>query len=505
MSELKGLVSDTVWYGLSSIIGRMFSYFLVPLYTMTMLPAEYGIVTELYADLALYYVLYTYGMETAYFRFANKDIKETEVFNLTLSSIITTSLFFSACLVAFSTEIVNLLNYEGKEIAIYYLAGIIAIDAIVAIPYSRLRLQNKAKKFAFIKLFQIVFTLALNLFFYILCVNISKGIWFPSWAPTLQQNFDLDFLAQYAFLSNLIANAAVLLLLTREIHGFKFSFDFKKLKPLLIYGLPLLVMGLAGVTNEMLSRKVLKFWLPDGYYPGISSQAALGIFGACYKISVFMMLGNQAFRYAAEPFFFSKADKKDSPQLFSKIMDGFIAFNTIVFLAVSVNLQPIANFFILNKIYHQGLVVVPFLLLGYLFNGIYYNLSVWYKLTDKTRFGAIITSVGAIATIGLNFLLIPIYGYTGSAIATLITFFGMAISSYLLGQKHYPIPYQVSRAMEFITVSTLLVLITYPMQLDNWLLDMAAKNMIVLLYMIYIYYRQRKLFAGKVILGIKFP
>jgi len=504
MAGLKGLASDTVWYGLSSIIGRLINYFLVPLYTYVFLEGEYGIVTELYAYIAFLYIVYTYGMETVYFRFANQE-DEKSIFNLCFSSLVTTSVLLSSILIFFGDTIATFLGYEGQQTVIYYLAAIITIDTIVAIPYSRLRLEKKAKKFALIKLGQVLVTVFLNLFFYLLCYPIYQGELLPELSGLVSSFFDDSFKIQYVFLSNTIANAMVLLFLTKELHDFKYTIDFKKLKPILAYALPLALMGLAGVINEMLSRSLLKHWLPDQFYPGQTSLDALGVFGACYKLSVFMLLGLQAFRYAAEPFFFAQAEKKDSLNTFAIVMRGFVAFNAIVFMAVSLNLEPISEIFLTRASYREALYIVPFLLLAYFFQGIHYNLSVWYKLTDKTIYGALITGLGAFLTLLLNFFLIPTHGYFGSAIATLVTFFSMMVLNFVLGQKYYPIPYPLWKMIEYILLSCALTGVFYTMDLGHSIINIIVRNTSVIVFSVYIYIRERKEIAGKIIFGIKLP
>ncbi|MFY0628281.1 MAG: polysaccharide biosynthesis C-terminal domain-containing protein [Reichenbachiella sp.] len=505
MAGLKNLAGDTIWYGLSSIIARLISWLLVPLHTGVFATGEYGIVTELYALVAFLYVIFTYGMETAYFRFAKNSEKEKDAFNLSFSAIFTTSLIFSCVLIFFSQNIVAFFGYPNQAVVVYYLAAIISIDAIVSIPYARLRFEKKAKKFALIKFIQIILTVLLNLFFFVFCIEIINGNWFPSIKSWVESFYDQSFKVKYVFIANLVANAAILLLLFGQFKSYKYSLNWNKLKPILIYAFPLLFMGLAGVTNEMLSRTLLTSWLPEDFYPGQSSKAALGVFGACYKLSMLMILGVQAFRYAAEPFFFSKSDEKGSPQLFARIMSGFVAFNTIVFLSVSVNLEPISYLFLTNPEYHAGLNIVPFLLLGYLFSGIYYNLSVWYKLTDRTKYGAIITTGGAILTVLLNYFLIPVLGYFGSSLVTLITFFGMALVSYVLGQKYFPIPYKVFRIVEYILVSSTIAFIAYNLDLGHWFSNFVIRNVAVLVYIIYLYLRERDSLSGITILGIKIP
>lgn len=506
MSAIKGLAGDTMWYGLSSIIGRMISYLLVPLYTTVFLPGEYGIVTELYAYTAFLYPIFTYGIETAYFRFANKNPEgEPALFNLVTSMLILSSLVLSGLLFWFATDLAVWLEYPGKEMVFYWLAAVLGVDAVTAVPFARLRFRKRAKKFALIRFFNITFAVVLNIFFLVFCLNIYEGSWFPDWQSFMLEHYDFEFKAKYVFLSNLISNSLLIVLLIKEFDGFKLTFDWKRFGPILIYASPLLFMGLAGATNEMLSRALLKIWLPDGFYPGQTSIAALGIFGACYKLSVFMMLGIQAFRYAAEPFFFSNAESKDSPKLFASVMTGFVIFSAFVFVAISLNLEIIGMIFLANPTYREGLYVVPVLLMAYLFNGIYYNLSVWYKVTDRTIYGAVITILGAVITVVLNYLLIPVLGYFGSALVTLISFFSMATLSYLIGRKYYAVPYQVLRISAYILYASVLVGCFYSLDMGNWLLNFVIRNLGVLLFALTIYFAERKHLSGRVVFGIKIP
>lgn len=506
MSAVKGLAGDTMWYGLSSIIGRMISYLLVPLYTTIFLPGEYGIVTELYAYTAFLYPIFTYGIETAYFRYANKQkSEEPGLFNLVTTMLMCSSITMAGLIFLFGKDLAVWLEYPGKEMVFYWLAAILMADSITAIPFARLRFQNKAKKFALIRFFNITFAVVLNLFFLVFCLKIYKGEWLTQWQSFMQAHYDFEFKAKYVFLSNLISNSLLIVLLFKEFDGFRLTFNLKKIAPILLYASPLLFMGLAGVTNEMLARALLKFWLPLGFYPGQTSIDALGIFGACYKLSVFMMLGIQAFRYAAEPFFFSKAGQTDSPALFARVMTGFTIFNAFIFVAVSLNLEVIGMVFLANPVYREGLYIVPFLLMGYLFNGIYYNLSVWYKLTDRTIYGAMITIFGALVTIGLNFVLIPILGYFGSSLVTLASFFCMAAISYLFGRKYYPVPYQVMKILTYVSFSSVLVYCFYQFNTDNWLINFAVRNLGVLLFVAITYLVERRHLSGRVVFGLKIP
>ncbi len=450
MSQLKKLAGETAIYGLSSVAGRLLNYLLVPLYTAVFLPAEYGVVTELYAYVAFLNILYVFGMETAYFRFASKSPEnEKAYFSSSVLFIIIISLLLSGGIALGATAIVNLLQYPGQEHYLYWLSVIMAVDAMVAIPFAHLRIRGKAIKFAIIKLSNVGLNIGFNLFF--LLVLPALGFEF------LGVSFTSDLGVGYVFLANLIANGMLIPMLWKELRRIHWTIDKSALRELLVYGFPMLIIGFAAVTNEMLSRAMLKYLLPEGFYDNQTKLDALGIFGACYKLSIFMNLGIQAFRYAAEPFFFNQAADKNSPKLFSQVTDKFIVFGSLVFVAICINLELLATVFLRNPAYHEGLVVVPFLLMGGLFLGIYYNLSLWYKLTDKTQYGAIISVSGALLTVVLNLILIPIMGYLGSAIVTLITYGSMTAISYVWGAKIYPVPYKVTKGLSYLILAGAMV------------------------------------------------
>ncbi len=455
MSSLKKLASNTALYGLSTIVGRALNYLLVPFYTAVFKPEDYGIVTELYAYIAFLNIVYTYGMETTYFRFATKERGTAqETYNLSQTVLLISSLLFSAILMGASREIASGLGYETHQDYIIWLALILAIDAIVSIPFARLRLEGKAAFFAFAKLSNIVLNIFFNVFFLVICPMAISDAGLQDLRPLIRNIYDPSLGVGYVFLSNLLANAFLLIILSQSFIRFKFNFNIQKLKPMMAYAIPILFTGIAGMINEVLDRVLLKNWLPEGFYAGQTNLAAVGVYGACYKLSIFMTLAIQAFRYAAEPFFFSKAEDKDSPILFAKIMKWFVIVCLVIFLVISLNLD-ILKYLLRSEVYRQGIMVVPVLLLANLFLGIYFNLSVWFKLTDKTIYGTYTTVAGAILTVVLNWLLIPLLGYMGCAISTLICYFCMAAANYSLGNKHYPIPYPIVKIGIYITIAVL--------------------------------------------------
>ena len=452
MSVLKKLAGETAVYGLSSVLGRMINFVLVPFYTSELSRfslGDYGIVTELYAYVAFLNILYVFGLETAYFRFSKKG--DTQTFNTAFTSILLTSISLSGALWLFSEVIADTLQYPGKEYLIQWLALILAVDAIVAIPFAKLRQDGEARKFAVFKLTNISVNISLNLFFILFCP------WFFDKHPdhVFASIYDPTLGVGYVFLSNLIANGLYFLFFLPLWKNVKLRISPEQWKQMMKYAWPVLIIGFAGVTNEMLSRAILKYHLPVGFYDGYTNQEILGIFGACYKLAVFMTLAIQAFRYAFEPFLFAQAKEKNSPQVFSKVMTYFVLFNSFSWLVLSLFLPYYAPIFLRQSGYLFALNAVPWLLGGGLFLGIFYNLSIWYKLTDNTIYGAIISIIGALGTLVLNWMLIPLFGYMGSAYATLFTYLLMVLISFLWGRKHYPVPYELGKVLTYVGLASL--------------------------------------------------
>jgi len=468
MHVIKKLVSDTAIYGLSSIVGRLLNYVLVPFYTSLFLPAEYGIITEFYAYAAFLSILYTGGLETTYFRFASQP-QSSQSFNIAMSMLLVSSVSFSLLLIGWATPLINWLGYKGCERFIYYLVATLTIDALLAIPFAQLRLQKQALFFASAKLLQIGLNLILN---FLLLYGLQSeliGKIIPKLGRWLVHAYNPGKRLDYVFIANLIANAAILPLFTKSLWQFKFQLPWQKVKPMLLYAFPLLLMGLAGTVNEMLSRLLLRFFLLIGPYTNYTSHTdALGIFGACYKLAIFMPLCVQALRYAAEPLLFTHAQDHDAPKLFSQIMQGYIIFACFVLFAITANLDVLGYVFLRNSAYRTGLEIVPYLVFAYLWLGIYYQLSIWFKLAGKTYYGTRITSIGALVTVLANVLLVPHWGYWGSVWATVASYITMTCLCYYQGQKHYPIPYHVARGLAYIVVTLGLVPIVRSIVYSNW-------------------------------------
>jgi O-antigen/teichoic acid export membrane protein len=445
MSLLKKLASETASYGITTILGRSLNFFLVFIHTKAFMPDELGVNISLYSYVAVASIIYVYGMETAFFRFATRADNQ-QYFNITLSAIVVSSLIFSGVLIAFSSPIISYLGFPGKESFLIWLAVIMATDAISAIPFARLRLEKKTTLFVKARLINIIINVALNIIFLLGFKGIAEGQYLPSLQPLAQSLYSPSIGAGYIFLANLIANLFFFVFLWKEFQNFQFEFDFAVFKKLFIYAYPIMFMSLASTFSLMFDRIMLERLLPENFYPGQSNQTALGIYGSAYKLSVFMALAVQSFKFAAEPFFFSQSADKNSPETFSKVMKYFIICCVLIWVFASLNLDLLGVIFLKKAIFWQGLSVVPLLLAANMFLGIYYNLSVWFKLSDRTYYGSIITFVGLGVTVLFNVLLIPLMGYMGCAIAFLISSFVMMAFCYLLGAKYYPIPYDVVSA-----------------------------------------------------------
>lgn len=449
MNPLKKLASQTAVYGLSQIVGRFVNYLLVPLHTALFDTADFGINTLMYSYVTFFNVVLTYGMETAFFRFSQKQDNPAQVYSTALTSLISSSLFFGLLFGVFSTQIASVINIPEHPEYVVYFTAIIALDAISALPFAYLRQQNKALKFAIVKNINIFTNILLNLYFLLLCPYFQNeyGMLLPLYNGTINIG--------YIFLANLIASIVTIPLLWKEILAIRnASFNKTLWREMLIYGLPLMVVGFAGMINETLDRIIISYVYTDVQ----EGLRATGIYGANYKLSILMSLFIQAFRYAAEPFFFNHAKHNDKRHIYATVMNYFTLVCLVLFLTVTLYIDVFKHF--INNRYWEGLHVVPVLLIANMFLGMYYNFSIWYKLSDNTNKGAIISMIGAGITILANIILVPLLGYTGSAWATLICYVSMAIICYLMGAKYYPIPYQVRRLLGYIGLALALFLLS---------------------------------------------
>lgn len=489
MSVVKKLASDTALYGLSSIVGRFLNWLLVAVHTRVFdQPKLLADNNQLYVWVILLNILYTYGMETAFFRYAKKENRQ-EYFNLILSYIILTSIIFSVIIFFCATPIINWMGFPGKERLIVWFAIILATDAIAAIAFVKLRAENRAKRFVFIRMTNIFINIGLNAFYLMFCKYIHEGLFLESWKPFADYFYNPAIGPDYIVWANFIASLITILLLWREFLDFRFSFDFQKFKPVLIYAYPLLIMGLAGAVNQTADRLMLTKILPEGFYAGLTSDDAFSIYANVYKLSIFMLLVVQAYRYAADPFFFSKAEDKNSPSMLALATKWFTIACILIWVGVSINIDLIS--LILGKNYRSGIIVVPILLLANLFLGVYQNISMWFKLSDKTHFGTYFTVIGMVITVILNIILIPILGYVGCAITFAISSFIMMVLCYYYGQKHYPIPYELSSVSTYLIIAAIFIVISWQIKIENLMFSIPFHILLTTLFVLGIVVSER--------------
>ena len=481
MSIYKKLAGDTAIYGMSSIIGRFINWWLAPYYTNIFAPDIYGVVTTLYAMVSFFLVLLAFGMETSYFRYANKSKDPEKVYSTSIIFLLVTSLSFILLAALFKQEAANLIEYPDNPEYILWFAIILGIDVFLNIPFARLRLKNKAVKFAFLKIVNIGFNIGFNIFFLTICPKLVENN--PDSIVNLIYSPAIG--VGYVFISNLLASIITLLMLLPEIFRVTFQFDKKLLWQMLSYGFPVLIVGLAGMINQNIDKILIPYLVPESQNP----MHQVGIYGANYKLAVIMSMFIQAFRYAFEPFFFSRGNTKDDPQIYAKVMKYFVIFGLFIFLGMVLYIDLIKV--IINQQYHEGLKIVPLILMANLFFGIYFALSLWYKLTDKTRYGAYIALIGSVITLSLNFLLIPVMGYIGSAIAVFVCFFAMMVISYLYSRKHYPVPYNLKRIGTYFIVAVFIYVLSLFFSQQAMFIKMSVNSLLLAGFVFYVFYLEK--------------
>ncbi|MFH1120201.1 MAG: polysaccharide biosynthesis C-terminal domain-containing protein [Bacteroidota bacterium] len=487
MNPLKKLAGQTAIYGLPTILGRLLNYLLVPLYTRIFVPAEYGIVTELYAYVAFLFIILTYGMETAYFRFAGQAEFRNKILGTSLLSLTVTSFLFLIVVFAAAPFLSTHLGYTGNPEYVKWFALILATDAITTIPYANLRLENRPVRFAFVKVSNIVVNIGFNLFFILLCPYILSIYPDSAASGLIGHIYNPEIGVGYIFISNLIASLLTFIMLIPEIPFKNLSVDRNLLKLMLRYSWPLLIFGLAGIVNETFDRVILKHLLPEN-----GAMAQLGIYGACYKISILMTLFIQTYRYAAEPFFFDQARNNNAKETYAAMMHYFLIICLFIFLGIVLYLDVVMLF--VGKDFREGAGVVPVLLAANLFLGVFYNLSVWFKLTDRTKTGAAISLAGAAITIALNFIMIPVMGYMGAAWATLICYASMMVISYLLGQKYFPVQYNLKCAFKYSFITLIIYLLSIIQLTETAWLKYLINTGMLFAFATYVIYSERQRF-----------
>ena len=493
MSQIKKLAGQTAYYGISSILGRVLTFALVPLYTRVLPEGDYGVVINLYGVAAFLNIVYTYGLETAFFRFSTKQ-KTIDAFHYTATAILFTSVVLSSILFLLAPGLIGYTAAGDHPEYLQYLALIIFIDAIVAIPFAKLRLDERPIRFAAIRLTVIAITLGLNLLFLRVFPDIMAGEYLSGLQPLVNRIYDPEIGIGYIFIANLAANSLYLPLLFKELIQVRIRFNWAAFKPILLYALPIFLMGMAAMFNDQGYTIIFRFLFDN-------PQEQIGIYGSTFKLSVFMMLGIQAFRYAGEPFFFSHAENKQAPALFARVMHYFIIFNICIMVGIAVNLELIADVFLGRPGYKEALNVLPILLLAKLFFGVYVNLSVWFKIKDKTIFGTYYAAIGAIVTLvgHLWLVTIPSVGYVGSAISALACYAAMCVLCYIKGRQIFPVPYEFKKPALYLLLALAVIYFSNYLQVESSWLQYGLDLFITLGFLVIMYLFEGKRFKYKTV------
>ena len=491
MANLKSLAKDTAIYGMSSILGRFLNYLLVPLYTSNISAASggYGIITNLYAYTALLLVILTYGMETTFFRYANKTNEDPQkVYSSTLIMVGFTSLLFIVLVSIFLQPISGVMGYSDHSSYVWVMAATVSIDAFQCIPFAYLRYKKRPIKFAALKLLFIAFNIALNLLYFVVLPNLYK-----SYPDIIQHVYSPETGVGYAFYINLVCTASITFFFYKELTGFKYTFDKKLAKRMLSYSWPILILGIAGILNQ-----TADFILFPYLYKGSQAHQQLGIYGAASKIAMIMAMITQAFRYAYEPFVFGKGNDKDNRETYAVAMKYFIIFTLLAFLVVMGYINILRH--IIGRDYWEGLKVVPIVMAGTIMMGVYFNLSFWYKLIDKTIWGAYFSGIGCSVLILINIIFVPQYGYMACAWAGLIGYATAMTLSYFVGQKKYPINYPLKSIGIYVLIAVFFfIAITYSNEYLPKIYALAVNTLIIFAFVAHIIYHDLPLNSMPVI------
>ena len=450
MNPLKKLFKQTAIYGLATVLPRMLSFLLVPIYTAVMPPGTYGEVTLIFSWFAIFNVFLAYGMETAFFRFYKEAENRTNVISTSLISLGISTLLFLVVGFIFKTTIATALNIDTAYMN--YVLGILALDALVIIPFALLRANEKPMRYAVIKILNVAINLGLNLFFLLLLPKIVAGETSSIFSAIYIPNFEIS----YILISNLVASAITLVLMLSVYNRRSYSFDSVLWRRMLSYAMPVMIAGIAFTINEVFDRYLLSQLLPEAI-----AKSEMGKYSACYKLALFMTLFATAFRMGIEPFFFSHSDTKNPQKAYAQITNYFVVLGSIILLTVVVFADVLKRLIVLDESYWDAMAIVPIIVLASFFLGIYHNLSVWYKVTDRTKFGAYISLIGAVITIIINFVFIPYFGYMASAVATLSAYGTMMLLSFYFGRMYYPIPYNFRKIIFYLVTAILFSILSF--------------------------------------------
>ena len=477
MGLYKSLFKQTAIYGLATVLPRMLSFLLVRLYTGILPTSEYGEVSIVLSWMVFFNVFLSYGMETAFFRFYNTEKDKQNVVATTTITLFWSSIFFLFVALIFRNALADWANIAVQYIT--YSIWILVLDALVIVPFSKLRATQRPIRYAVIKIGNVIVNLLLNLFFLLLLPKLAEANPNSFIGNVYVENFEIG----YIFVSNLLASLLTFLVLSPNYLSLNRKFDKTLWLKMMQYGLPILVAGIAFAVNEHFDKILLGYWLPENI-----AKTEVGAYSACYKLGLFMVLFATAFRLGIEPFFFSHSGNEKAPQTYAMITKYFVILGSLILLGVIVFADVLKFLLLDNTSYWEAMKVVPLIILANFFLGIYNNLSVWYKLTDKTKIGAYISIVGAIITLILNFLLIPIWSYYGSAIATISAYGSMMFISYYLGNKYYPIPYDIKKISRYLLISILFSIISFYGFRENYYIGIA----LLIAFMYYIYHNEKE-------------
>lgn len=478
MAGLKSLAKDTAIYGLSSIVGRFLNYLLVPLYT-AVLPAAsggYGVVSNVYAYTALILVLLTFGMETGFFRFANKQDEQPEkVYANSLLFVGGLSLCFVTLCMLFLHPISSFLEYPDHPDYVGMMIVVVALDSFQCIPFAYLRYKKRPIKFAAIKLFNIIGNIGLNLFFLLLCPYLAQHA--PS---TVSWFYNPDYLVGYIFVSNLIMSAVQMFFFIPELRGFSYRMDRVLMKRMISYSFPILIFGVVGILNQTIDKMIYPFLFDDRQ----EGLVQLGIYSATSKVAMVMAMFTQAFRYAYEPFVFGKNKDADNRKVYASAMKYFFIFSLLAFLAVMCYMDVLK--YMVARDYWKGLSVVAIVMLAEILKGIYFNLSFWYKLTDETRWGAYFSLIGCAILLLMNIWLVPLYGYVASAWASVAGYGVITLLSYVIGQKKYPVHYPLHSMFLYLLLAGVLFFLSQYVIIENLFFRLAFRTALLIVFVGYV-------------------